>query len=151
MSCGVHCRPGSNLVLLWPWCRPGAVALIWPLAWEPPCAAGTDLKKKKKKKKDKRQWNMCQNTNGPTAITHVSGGSHPSFKPRCQGSFWKFSIPICWPRKLFSMSNFFLRKIWMSKFPPEPILPILGCPKMQEWKNDLTSSQKKRHYNEKKL
>ena len=27
-------------VLLWLWCRPAAVALIRPLAWEPPYAMG---------------------------------------------------------------------------------------------------------------
>ena len=47
MSCGVGCRRGSDLVLLWLWCRPAAVAPIRPLAWEPPYAVGTALKKKK--------------------------------------------------------------------------------------------------------
>ena len=37
-------------VLLWLWCRPAAVALIGPLAWEPPYAVGVALKRKKKKK-----------------------------------------------------------------------------------------------------
>ena len=32
------------------WLRPAAVALIRPLAWEPPYAAGVTLKKKPKKK-----------------------------------------------------------------------------------------------------
>ena len=37
------------------WCRPAAVALIWPLAWECPYAKGTVLKRKKEKeRKDKR-------------------------------------------------------------------------------------------------
>ena len=35
-------------VLLWMWCRPAAVALIWPLAWELPYAAGVALKSVKK-------------------------------------------------------------------------------------------------------
>ena len=39
--------------LLWLWCRPAAVTSIRPLAWEPPHAMGTALKKKKKKKKKK--------------------------------------------------------------------------------------------------
>ena len=30
----------KDSVLLWLWCRPAAVALIRPLAWEPPYAAG---------------------------------------------------------------------------------------------------------------
>ena len=37
-------------VWLWLWCRPSAIALIQPLAWEPPCAVGAVLKKAKKKK-----------------------------------------------------------------------------------------------------
>ena len=50
MSCGVGCRGGSDLVLLWLWCRPAAAALIQPLAWELPYASGAALKIKKKKK-----------------------------------------------------------------------------------------------------
>ena len=34
-------------VLPWLWCRLVATAPIQPLAWEPPCAAGTALKKQK--------------------------------------------------------------------------------------------------------
>ena len=37
--------------MLWLWGRSAATALIRPLAWEPPCAAGVALKKTKKKKK----------------------------------------------------------------------------------------------------
>ena len=50
MSCGVGHRCGSDLVLLWLWCRLAAVAPIRPLAWETPYAAGTALKRQKKKK-----------------------------------------------------------------------------------------------------
>ena len=49
MSCGVGHRHGSDLVLLWLWCRLAAAAPIGPLAWEPPYAAGTALKRPKKK------------------------------------------------------------------------------------------------------
>ena len=50
MSC-VGCRRGSDLV--WLWHRPAAVALIGPLAWEPPYAAGVaqEMAKRQKKKK----------------------------------------------------------------------------------------------------
>ena len=34
----------------WPWCRPVAVAPIWPLAWELSYTTGAALKSKKKKK-----------------------------------------------------------------------------------------------------
>ena len=54
MSCGVGCRHGSDPLLLWPWCRPGATAPIRPLAWEPPCAAGVALEKAKRQKKEKK-------------------------------------------------------------------------------------------------
>ena len=50
MSCDVGNRCGSDLVLLWLWCRLEAVALIQPLAWEFPCAQGVAQKKQKKKK-----------------------------------------------------------------------------------------------------
>ena len=46
--CGVGCRRGSDLALLWLRCRLAAVALIIPLAWEPPYALGVALKRKKK-------------------------------------------------------------------------------------------------------
>ena len=51
VSCGVGHRFGSDPLLLWLWCRPAAIALIWPLAREPPYAAGLALKRQKKKKK----------------------------------------------------------------------------------------------------
>ena len=35
---------GSDLALLWLWYRPAAIALIQPLAWEPPCAEGVAQK-----------------------------------------------------------------------------------------------------------
>ena len=57
MSCGVVCRHGSDLALLWLWCRPVATALIRPLAWEPPYATGTALEKGKKTGKKKKQNN----------------------------------------------------------------------------------------------
>ena len=48
VRCSVDCRRGLDLALLWLWCRPAAVALFWPLAWEPPYATGVALKRKKK-------------------------------------------------------------------------------------------------------
>ena len=46
MSCGVARRHGWEPALLWLCCRPGAVDLIRPLAWEPPYAVGVALKNK---------------------------------------------------------------------------------------------------------
>ena len=53
MSCGVGRRLSSDLALLWLWCRPVAVALIGPLAWEPPYAVGVGLRGQKTKEKKK--------------------------------------------------------------------------------------------------
>ena len=55
MSCDVGGRLGLNLALLWLWCRLAAIALIQPLAWEPPHVPGVALKRKKKKKKKRMQ------------------------------------------------------------------------------------------------
>ena len=46
MSCGVGHRHGSDPALLWLWCRPAAVALIQPVAWKLPYAAGVPPQKK---------------------------------------------------------------------------------------------------------
>ena len=58
MSCGVDHRCSSDPMLLWLWHSPAAIALIQPLAWEPPYAAGLaqrNSKKTKKKKKKKKK------------------------------------------------------------------------------------------------
>ena len=49
VSYGVGRRRGSDLVLLWLWCRLAAAASIQPLAWEPPYVMGEALKKKERK------------------------------------------------------------------------------------------------------
>ena len=51
MSCGVGHRRGSEPALLWLWRRPVAIALIQPLAWEPPYATGAALEKAKRQTK----------------------------------------------------------------------------------------------------
>ena len=51
MSSGVGHRHGSDLILLWLWHRPAAVAPTGPPAWEPPYTVGAALKSQKKKKK----------------------------------------------------------------------------------------------------
>ena len=53
MICGVGRRHDSDLVLLWLWHRPVATDLTRSLAWEPPYAAGTALKRPKNKTKQK--------------------------------------------------------------------------------------------------
>ena len=51
MSCGAGRRLGSDLALLWLWPWPAAVALIRPLAWEPPYVLSVALKSQKQKQK----------------------------------------------------------------------------------------------------
>ena len=51
MSCGVGRRCSSDPELLWLWCRPLAVAQIWPWAWELPYAKSAALKNKQTNKK----------------------------------------------------------------------------------------------------
>ena len=48
--CGVGCKCGLDLVLLWLCHRLTTAALIQPLAWELPCAIGAALKRQKEKK-----------------------------------------------------------------------------------------------------
>ena len=76
--CELHCslQMWLRLALLWLWCRPAATALIQPLAWEPPCAAGAALKKAKKKKKEKRK--IC----GKVMVANMN-----------LDTFW---WPVCW-------------------------------------------------------
>ena len=50
LSCGVGRRCSSDLSLLWLWHQQAAVALIRPLSWESPYAAGAALKRQKNKK-----------------------------------------------------------------------------------------------------
>ena len=53
VSCGVGHRSSLDLALLWLWCSPAIVALIWLLVWKIPYVKGVALKSKKKKKKKK--------------------------------------------------------------------------------------------------
>ena len=55
VSCGVGYRHGSDPMWLCLWCRPAAAAPIRPLAWGPPYAVGSALKRKRKKKEKKRK------------------------------------------------------------------------------------------------
>jgi len=61
-SCGVGCRHGSDLMLLWPQHRPAATAPIRPLAWKLPYAASVALKRKKRKKKKKKAQTLIKIT-----------------------------------------------------------------------------------------
>ena len=52
VSCGVGRRCSLDLVLLWLWCRLAAIALIRPLALEPPYAMGVALKQQEQQQKE---------------------------------------------------------------------------------------------------
>ena len=49
----------TDPALLWLRCRPAAVTLIRPLAWELPCASSAALKNKQKKRTKKILMNNC--------------------------------------------------------------------------------------------
>ena len=51
VSCDVGHRHGSDLALLWLWCRPAAVAPIGPLTWELSYTEGAARKSRERKKK----------------------------------------------------------------------------------------------------
>ena len=51
-------RLALDLMLLWLWCMPAALALIRPLAWEPPYTASAALKSKNKTKQKKPYGNV---------------------------------------------------------------------------------------------
>ena len=57
MSCGEGSRQDTDPGLLWLWRRLAAAALIQPLAWERPYAAGAALKSKNKTKQNKSNYN----------------------------------------------------------------------------------------------
>ena len=63
MSCSEGHRCILDLALLWLWCRLAAAALIQPLVWELPYAAGVALKRKKKGVLVVAQWltNLTRN------------------------------------------------------------------------------------------
>ena len=66
MSWAVGCSCRLDPALLWLRCRLAAVAVIGPLAWEPPYAAGAALKRQKTKKKKKKFYEV--NKNGPKSV-----------------------------------------------------------------------------------
>ena len=73
VSCGVGCRHGSDLVWLWLWYRPAAVALMQPVAWEPPHAADVALKSKTNKQTNKQK--KTENTRKVVFRSSCSGAA----------------------------------------------------------------------------
>ena len=66
--------------MLWLWYRLAAIALIQPLAWEPPNAAGAALEKAKRKKKKKKipfRSSHCGSVEMNLISIHEDKGSIP--------------------------------------------------------------------------
>ena len=72
VSCGVGCRRGLDLVLLWLWCRLAAIVPIQPPAWEHQYAMGVALKSKNKQNKN---FMHCQMSPGGQK-SHLVGNHH---------------------------------------------------------------------------
>ena len=71
MSCGVGGRRGLDPSLLWLWHRPAAIALLRPLAWELPYAAGAALEKAKRQEKKKKTTSLCEHMCHAHTHTHT--------------------------------------------------------------------------------
>ena len=101
MSCGIGCRRGSDLVVLWLWCKPAATALVQPLAWEPQYAAGAALKKtkKKKKKKEKEKIKKKKENKAGCDIHHFYpsslGWDLVTWHYATVSEAWKYNLAAC--------------------------------------------------------
>ena len=73
MSCGIGCRCGSDLALLWLWCRAVATPPIQPLATETPYAAGMALKRQNKQTNKKHLKNTLRQTTMKTQSYTIYG------------------------------------------------------------------------------
>ena len=90
MNCGVGRRCGSDPELLWLWCRPAAVALIQPLAWEPPYAACVALKSQKKQKKNKNKKKLTvTEIENKIPVNRVGEGGEGETLKLCLGASWQ--------------------------------------------------------------
>ena len=70
VSCGVGCRRGWDPELLWLWCRLTPIALIRPLAWELPYAAGAALKSETQNKTKNAAVSMAAGEGSQVATHH---------------------------------------------------------------------------------
>ena len=97
----------KELVLLWLWRRPAAVAPIGPLAWEPPYATNVALKSGKNKTKQNNTWQckFIRENPGREDLTFFSeffdtpfGIIRDSFKKNI------FSLADCFPDRIYASS-----------------------------------------------
>ena len=96
MSYCVGRKHGSDPTLLWLWCRPAIIALIQPLAWEPPCAMGVALKKKRVKEK----INVLSSNVQKTKVLKGTTRNHSKDWPVCGQEF------LCWVQVLVYFLSF---------------------------------------------
>ena len=96
MSCGVGCRRSLDPVLLWLWCRPAAIVLIRPLAWEPPYASGAALEKAKRQNKTKQKNKKTKERNNTCLVPKLLRGSSKTvdFKWPCLSHPDKFLVSL---------------------------------------------------------
>ena len=74
MSCGVGRRCGSDLMLLWLWRTPAAVAPIRPLAWEPPYAIGVALRSNIEREREREREFIQLNIKKTTQLRNGQSG-----------------------------------------------------------------------------
>ena len=95
MSCGVGHRHGSDLMLLWLWCRLAAIALIRPLAWESPYAASVALKSKNNNdnKNCLIKFSLCPHVSPPKFSPLLLSGDPPgASKSKVTDTVTKWSL-----------------------------------------------------------
>ena len=130
MSCGVGLKYISDLALLCLWCRPAAVALIGPLAWELLYAMGTALKtktktKNRKKREKEKYWSRHQVCSWGLIFLCIFWGDNYLLCPdKCQLA-WQRSLSVaikeiptakcCSCGLNETLQGFWKHKIWVSR------------------------------------
>ena len=98
MTCGVGVRCGSDLALLWLWCRLVATSPIQPLAWKPPYAGGCGPKRDQKKKKKKDIYFsglLLLSGFRPSPVMNQSHPVLPTCHPFCTSCHVSSQLPLC--------------------------------------------------------
>ena len=120
MSFGVGHRCGSDLALLWVWCRLAATARIRPLAWEPPYATGAALKRKKKKERKKKKQKKTRQVCG----VHINKQSERQLSTLPERSaVYPAIIPLLGCKHTFANASMIVQK----QFRPIHAAPVTEC------------------------
>ena len=124
LSCGVGHRCGLYPALLWLWCRQDVIALIGPLAWEPPYAASVALKrpqKEQRKKKNPKNKKVNKNKIFKKPTSHHSSKMSPISHPLKACQLGDFPPSSRYPSMQTSQSKVFeavfIRIMKCLKFP----------------------------------